>query len=52
MDYIAQIKMQGFTNFVLVDSFSDGEYTQIEFKDSINTTHIAFFKEKRLITII
>ena len=52
MEYIEQIKAQGFTNIKLVDSFSDEEFTQLEFEDSIGSTHIAFFKEKRLITII
>ena len=52
MEYIEQIKAQGFTNIQLVDSFSDEEFTQLEFKDSIGSTHIACFKHDKLIAVI
>lgn len=52
MGYIEQIKAQGFTNIKLVDSFSDEEFTQLEFKDSIGSTHVACFRNDTLVTII
>lgn len=52
MGYIEQIKEQGFTSIQLVDSFSDKEFTQLEFKDSIGSTHVACFRNGTLITII
>ena len=52
MEYIEQIKAQGFTNIQLVDSFSDEEFTQLEFKDSIGSTHVACFRNDTLVTII
>lgn len=52
MGYIEQIKAQGFTSIKLVDSFSDEEFTQLEFKDSIGSTHVACFKHDKLIAVI
>lgn len=52
MEYIEQIKTQGFTNIQLVNSFSDEEFTQVEFKDSVGSTHVACFRNNTLITII
>ena len=52
MGYIEQIKAQGFTNIKLVDSFSDEEFTQLEFEDSIGSTHIACFRHNKLVVVI
>lgn len=52
MKYIEQIKEQGFSTITVEDSFSDGIFTQISFKDNINLPHIAYFKYEKLITII
>lgn len=51
MDYINRIKQEGFSDIKLEDSFTDGEFTQIAFRDNINSSHIAFFRGEELLMI-
>lgn len=52
MDYIEKIKAKGYSQVKVVDTFDDGEFCQVEFKDEINCSHTACFRNRKLLIII
>ena len=52
MDYIEKIKAKGYSQVKVVDTFDDGEYCQVEFKDEINCSHTACFRNGKLLIIV
>lgn len=50
-DLINQIKINGFSTITVEESFDDGTYCQISFRDNINSIHTAFFKNRQLLLI-
>ena len=51
MDSLEQIKAKGFPVVEPYDSFDDGEFAQIAFKDSMGVSYIAYFRNGQLLTI-
>lgn len=49
---IILIKEMGYSIINIENTFSDGRFTQIEFRDEINSSHIACFEKGKLLTII
>lgn len=52
MDYTDKIKAKGYYCIKVVDLFDDGEFCQVEFKDEINCSHVACFRNGDLLTIV
>ena len=52
MDYIEKIKAKGYSKVKVIDTFDDGEFCQVEFRDEINCSHTACFRDGELLTIV
>ena len=50
--YLDQIKQQGFSTITVEDSFDDGQFAQVAFRDNIGSSHVAMFKNNILLMIV